>query len=192
MRASHSLKGAARIVGLDAVVRLTHAMEDRFVAAQDGDSLDSADIDRMLAATDWLAKLQALGGRLAAGLKQMPRPWTNARQRCGNRRRRLRKRSRMRPRLRRQAAAAERKIRSAAAPPSKPDPSSAPARAASQAARAARQPVAEDIFAQPAQDERSGARTHGTHDRRAVRSSVVVIGGDPGGCAPALRLGDVA
>ena len=60
MRASHSLKGAARIVGLDQVVRLTHAMEDRFVAAQSGHALDSADIDRMLSATDWLAQLQAV------------------------------------------------------------------------------------------------------------------------------------
>jgi two-component system sensor histidine kinase and response regulator WspE len=60
MRASHSLKGAARIVGLDAIVHLTHAMEDRFVAAQAGNALVSADIDRMLAATDWLAKLQSM------------------------------------------------------------------------------------------------------------------------------------
>ena len=34
MRAAHSLKGAARIVGLDAAVRVAHAMEDTFVAAQ--------------------------------------------------------------------------------------------------------------------------------------------------------------
>ncbi|HWG22283.1 MAG TPA: response regulator [Terracidiphilus sp.] len=60
MRASHSLKGAARIVGLDVIVTLTHAMEDRFVAAQQGQALDSADVDRMLAATDWLGKLQSL------------------------------------------------------------------------------------------------------------------------------------
>jgi two-component system, chemotaxis family, sensor histidine kinase and response regulator WspE len=60
MRASHSLKGAARIVGLDGIVRLTHAMEDRFVAAQGGKDLDSGDVDRMLAATDWLAQVQSL------------------------------------------------------------------------------------------------------------------------------------
>ena len=36
MRAAHSLKGAARIVGLDAGVRVAHAMEDCFVAAQQG------------------------------------------------------------------------------------------------------------------------------------------------------------
>ncbi|SNT14785.1 two-component system, chemotaxis family, sensor histidine kinase and response regulator WspE [Granulicella rosea] len=60
MRAAHSLKGAARIVGLDTIVQLTHAMEDRFVAAQAGATLDSADVDRMLTATDWLARLQAV------------------------------------------------------------------------------------------------------------------------------------
>jgi len=60
MRASHSLKGAARIVGLNVIVHLTHAMEDRFVAAQRGHALDSSDIDRMLSATDWLSQLQAM------------------------------------------------------------------------------------------------------------------------------------
>lgn len=36
MRAAHSLKGAARIVGLDHGVQITHAMEDLLVAAQEG------------------------------------------------------------------------------------------------------------------------------------------------------------
>src|SRR5262249_31588071 len=35
MRAAHSIKGAARIVQLDAVVELAHAVEDCFVAAQE-------------------------------------------------------------------------------------------------------------------------------------------------------------
>jgi two-component system sensor histidine kinase and response regulator WspE len=70
MRASHSLKGAARIVGLDVIVHLTHAMEDRFVAAQSGKVLSSSDIDLMLAATDWLARLQAVGeGETASWLE---------------------------------------------------------------------------------------------------------------------------
>ena len=34
MRAAHSIKGAASIVGLDVVVQLAHAMEDAFIAAQ--------------------------------------------------------------------------------------------------------------------------------------------------------------
>src|SRR6202008_5176467 len=36
MRAAHSLKGGARIVGLTVGVRVAHAMEDCFVAAQQG------------------------------------------------------------------------------------------------------------------------------------------------------------
>ena len=36
MRAAHSLKGAARILGLNAAVQVAHAMEDCFVAAQKG------------------------------------------------------------------------------------------------------------------------------------------------------------
>ena len=38
MRAAHSLKGAARIVNLPVAVRVAHAMEDCFVAAQRGKS----------------------------------------------------------------------------------------------------------------------------------------------------------
>jgi len=67
MRAAHSLKGAARIIGLDVIVQLTHAMEDRFVKAQAGVALDSADIDRMLQATDWLTRLQAVTETETAG-----------------------------------------------------------------------------------------------------------------------------
>ena len=36
MRASHSLKGAAVVIGLGAGVEVAHAMEDCFVAAQRG------------------------------------------------------------------------------------------------------------------------------------------------------------
>jgi two-component system, chemotaxis family, sensor histidine kinase and response regulator WspE len=58
MRAAHSLKGAARIVGLAVGVRLTHAMEDCFVAAQQGQlTLRQAHIDRLLGATDLLARI---------------------------------------------------------------------------------------------------------------------------------------
>ena len=35
MRASHSLKGAARLMQFEAVVRIAHALEDIFVAAQE-------------------------------------------------------------------------------------------------------------------------------------------------------------
>lgn len=62
MRAAHSLKGAARIVGLDAAVRIAHVMEDCFVAAQSGSiALDSADkIDVMLRAIDLLARISLI------------------------------------------------------------------------------------------------------------------------------------
>ncbi|WP_066374892.1 hybrid sensor histidine kinase/response regulator [Anabaena sp. CA = ATCC 33047] len=58
MRAAHSIKGAARIVQLNSVVTLAHAMEDCFVAAQAGEiRLTAADIDVLLAAVDMLLNI---------------------------------------------------------------------------------------------------------------------------------------
>jgi two-component system sensor histidine kinase and response regulator WspE len=58
MRAAHSLKGAARIVGLDVGVRIAHVMEDCFVAAQAGRiSLAEAGIDALLGGTDLLSRI---------------------------------------------------------------------------------------------------------------------------------------
>ncbi len=58
MRAAHSIKGAARIVDLPVVVELAHAMEDVFVAAQDGNILlDRDHIDTLLKGVDLLADL---------------------------------------------------------------------------------------------------------------------------------------
>ena len=58
MRAAHSLKGAARIVGLDAGVNVAHAMEDCFVAAQQGRILlHQGRIDRLLAGVDLLTRI---------------------------------------------------------------------------------------------------------------------------------------
>jgi len=57
MRGAHSLKGAARIVGLGGAVRLTHAMEERFVAAQEGQTFTSSEVDTLLRATDILRAL---------------------------------------------------------------------------------------------------------------------------------------
>src|SRR4029077_20182116 len=58
MRAAHSLKGAARIVNLAVGVRVAHAMEDCFVAAQHGQlTLRHAHIDLLLGATDLLARI---------------------------------------------------------------------------------------------------------------------------------------
>jgi len=55
MRAAHSIKGAARMVDIDAGVKLAHAMEDCFVAAQDGRlQLQPQHIDRLLQGVDQL------------------------------------------------------------------------------------------------------------------------------------------
>ena len=61
MRAAHSLKGAARIVGLDAAVRVAHALEDDFVAAQRGEfAIKSSDVDVLLKAVDLLGQIAML------------------------------------------------------------------------------------------------------------------------------------
>jgi two-component system, chemotaxis family, sensor histidine kinase and response regulator WspE len=58
MRAAHSIKGAARIVNLHGAVRLAHAMEDCFVAAQHGQlRLNRPQIDVLLRGVDLLAQL---------------------------------------------------------------------------------------------------------------------------------------
>jgi two-component system sensor histidine kinase and response regulator WspE len=58
MRAAHSFKGAARIIGLGVGVRVAHAMEDCFVAAQAGRlPLRQREIDLLLATTDLLARI---------------------------------------------------------------------------------------------------------------------------------------
>ncbi|MCP3711170.1 hybrid sensor histidine kinase/response regulator [Paraburkholderia sp. CNPSo 3274] len=55
MRATHSLKGAARIVGLPEAVEVASAMEDSFVAAQRGElRIDAARIDALLVGIDLL------------------------------------------------------------------------------------------------------------------------------------------
>ena len=55
MRAAHSIKGAARIVNLDAAVRVAHAMEDCFVAAQHQTlQIRQPEIDALLRAVDLL------------------------------------------------------------------------------------------------------------------------------------------
>jgi two-component system sensor histidine kinase and response regulator WspE len=61
MRAAHSIKGAAKIVGLEAVARVAHAMEDCFVAAQQQRLvLREHHIDALLAAVDLLSEVAAL------------------------------------------------------------------------------------------------------------------------------------
>ncbi|MFZ9881652.1 MAG: Hpt domain-containing protein, partial [Phycisphaerales bacterium] len=58
MRAAHSIKGAARVVGVDAAVRMAHAMEDTLVAMQKGrEPIVPGRIDQLLKGTDLLAAL---------------------------------------------------------------------------------------------------------------------------------------
>ena len=58
MRAAHSIKGAARVIGLDIAVRLSHAMEDVLVAMQKGrEAIVPARIDQLLQGSDLLASL---------------------------------------------------------------------------------------------------------------------------------------
>jgi two-component system sensor histidine kinase and response regulator WspE len=67
MRAAHSLKGAARIVGLDAAVRVAHALEDVFVAAGKGQfHVLPEHADLLLAAIDFLASIAKADDALAA------------------------------------------------------------------------------------------------------------------------------
>jgi len=58
MRAAHSIKGAARIINIPAGVRVAHAMEDCFVAAQKGtQQISRAEVDRLLKGVDLLAQI---------------------------------------------------------------------------------------------------------------------------------------
>jgi len=61
MRAAHSIKGAARIIGLDSAVKVAHQMEDCFVAAQAGQIvLGVADVDVLLRGVDMLTRISNL------------------------------------------------------------------------------------------------------------------------------------
>ncbi|MCE6979573.1 hybrid sensor histidine kinase/response regulator [Pseudomonas frederiksbergensis] len=62
MRAAHSLKGAARIVGVDAGVSVAHVMEDYLVSAQEGRLyLRPEHIDALLQGTDLLMRIATPG-----------------------------------------------------------------------------------------------------------------------------------
>lgn len=63
MRAAHSIKGGARVVGLDPVVELAHRMEDCFVAAQGGTlELSPTHVDVLLRGLDMLNRLAGDAG----------------------------------------------------------------------------------------------------------------------------------
>ena len=67
MRAAHSLKGAARIVGVDAGVSVAHVMEDCLVSAQERRLvLGAVHIDALLQGTDLLTRIATPGNTLGA------------------------------------------------------------------------------------------------------------------------------
>jgi len=85
MRAAHSLKGAARIVGVAPAESVAHALEDRLIAVgRDRASVDTASVDRLLAAVDFLGRVAGEwqanapdgawndeAGRIVAGLETL-------------------------------------------------------------------------------------------------------------------------
>ncbi len=61
MRAAHSIKGAARIIGIDSAVQLAHAMEDMLSAAQKGQyNISADDIDLLLKSNDFIKSASEL------------------------------------------------------------------------------------------------------------------------------------
>jgi len=68
MRAAHSIKGAAAIVGLQVVVQLAHGMEDSFVAAQHGRlKLTPERVDVLLSGVDLIVQISRLDDAGAEG-----------------------------------------------------------------------------------------------------------------------------
>ncbi len=64
MRAAHSIKGAARIVGIDLAVQVAHALEDCLVKAQDGVLVLAREaVDLLLASVDVLSEIGQAAGR---------------------------------------------------------------------------------------------------------------------------------
>jgi two-component system sensor histidine kinase and response regulator WspE len=79
MRAAHSIKGAARIVGIDLAVRLAHVMEDALVAAQRGHiRLTPSDIDVLLRGADILATLGEIAPETSAAWEATHAPAVDA------------------------------------------------------------------------------------------------------------------
>jgi len=71
MRASHSVKGAARVVELHPAVQVAHAMEDVFVAAQEGKILlDQSAIDLLLKGVDLLSSISQKSDEEIEGFMQ--------------------------------------------------------------------------------------------------------------------------
>jgi two-component system, chemotaxis family, sensor histidine kinase and response regulator WspE len=68
MRAAHSAKGAARIVNRNPAVRIAHAMEDCFVAAQEGHvAIPPQQVDVLLQGVDLLGRIAKIPDEVLAG-----------------------------------------------------------------------------------------------------------------------------
>lgn len=75
MRAAHSIKGAARIVGLHSSVKLAHAMEDVLEAARQSKlQLDAVGVDVLLAGADYFVQLGQTTDDALAGWLEEQRP----------------------------------------------------------------------------------------------------------------------
>ncbi|MEQ6340557.1 MAG: hybrid sensor histidine kinase/response regulator [Gammaproteobacteria bacterium] len=71
MRSAHSVKGAARLVGVSAAVKVAHRMEDVFVAAQEGKLMLNADhVDALLKGVDMISRIATLDGPADAWVSQ--------------------------------------------------------------------------------------------------------------------------
>jgi len=61
MRAAHSIKGAARMVNVDSVVRISHVIEDCFVALQEKEIIFSkSDVDSLLSGIDLIHRISSV------------------------------------------------------------------------------------------------------------------------------------
>src|SRR5690606_26056301 len=79
MRAAHSIKGAGRIVFMEPLIKLSHTIEDTFVAAQKGQIVFTQKlIDILLYAVDLLAKLAKIPpSTMHAWLNQQQKEWSD-------------------------------------------------------------------------------------------------------------------
>lgn len=71
MRAAHSIKGAARLVGIPPIVSVAHFMEDSFVAAQTGKLVfEARHIDVLLKGVDMVSRIAVLDESIDAWIRQ--------------------------------------------------------------------------------------------------------------------------
>ena len=71
MRAAHSIKGAARLVGMHSIVEVAHLMEDSFVAAQTGKLVFNASyVDALLKGIDMISRITTLEESIDEWMRQ--------------------------------------------------------------------------------------------------------------------------